>query len=363
MKSLPPSLRKALEATHLPGLDGVRAIAAFSVVVYHFGVPLVDGGLGVLVFFVLSGFLITWLLLKEDDQTGVISLRAFYTRRALRIFPAFYCYSALLLVIALLRHRTIFWPQTVAALLYVNNYYQALQGDPNTGFSHTWSLAIEEQYYLLWPAVFLMLRSDYRRAARFLAIAIGALWVYRAALVLIFKVDQGYIYEAFDTRADHLLIGCLLAVVLRAGLLPAFWKWICEHRSTAFASAGLLAASSIAEARYGTGYRDTIGFIVNPLLAALFIAQMIAFSGTSVWKCMNWPWVRYLGRISYSVYLYQQLIVDVPKKLLANQPEVVQLTATLLLVTAAASFSYFVIERPFLKLKSRFTLIERRVPA
>src|ERR1039458_10817590 len=101
---------------------------------------------------------------------------------------------------------------------------------PNTGFSHTWSLAIEEQFYLLWPLTFLALRRNYTRMTRFLAGAIMAIWVYRETLVLIFDVRQGYIYEAFDTRADHLLMGCLLAVVLRAGLFPRFWNRSEERR-------------------------------------------------------------------------------------------------------------------------------------
>ncbi|MEO8050185.1 MAG: acyltransferase [Acidobacteriota bacterium] len=363
MTPLPASLRGSLKRTHLPGLDGLRAVAAFSVVFYHAGVPFISGGVGVLVFFVLSGFLITWLLLKENDQTGGVSLRDFYTRRALRIFPAFYCYSGLVLALALVRHRAVLWPQAVASLLYVNDYYQALNGDPNTAFSHTWSLAIEEQFYLLWPALFLMLRSDYQRLARFLAVAIGVLWLYRAVLVLVVKVHQGYIYEAFDTRADHLLIGCLLAVILRTGLFSRFWEWISARPWTAFGSAGMLAASSVAEVRYGADYRDTISFIANPLLAALLIGQMIAFSGTSVWNWMNWPWVRYLGRISYSIYLYQQVLIDIPKKFLGGRPMLVQLAATMILVTIAASFSYFVIEKPFLRLKARFSPVAPPVAA
>src|SRR5437868_9569428 len=137
--SLPAGLESGLKESQLAGLDGLRAIAALLVVVFHFGIPFVSGGAGVLMFFVLSGFLITWLLLRENDETGTISLRNFYVRRSLRIFPAFYCYAAVLFAVILIRHTTIVWPQAFAALFYVNNYYQALKGDPNTGFSHTWS--------------------------------------------------------------------------------------------------------------------------------------------------------------------------------------------------------------------------------
>jgi peptidoglycan/LPS O-acetylase OafA/YrhL len=352
--ALPVQLESGLKESQLAGLDAMRAIAAFIVVFYHFGIPLVSGGTGVLIFFVLSGFLITWLLLRENDEWGTVSLRKFYVRRSLRIFPAFYCYAAVLLCVIVIRHARIVWPQTWAALFYVSDYYQALHGDPNTGFSHTWSLAIEEQFYVLWPLTFLALRRNYRRMSQFLAGAILAIWVYREALIFVFGVHQGYIYEAFDTRADHLLIGCLLAVVLRARLFPRFWKWIAVRSWAAVAVAALLAISSVAESVYGYTYRDSISFIVNPLLTAIWITQLIALRGAPLWRWTNWGWLRYLGRISYSIYLYQQLLIAAPRKLLAHQPVVVQLAATIAVIVLVSSASHFFVERPFLRLKARF---------
>jgi len=352
--SLPAELESGLKESQLAGLDSLRAIAALLVVISHFGIPFVSGGAGVLMFFVLSGFLITWLLLRENDEIGTVSLRNFYMRRSLRIFPAFYCYAAVLFAVVLIRHTTIVWPQAFAALFYVNNYYQALKGDPNTGFSHTWSLAVEEQFYVLWPLTFLLLRQNYRRMSQVLVAAILVIWVYRAALVFLFDVHEGYIYEAFDTRADHLLIGCLLAVALRIGLVPQFWNWISVRSWVALLIAGLLALSSAAEFIYGPVYRDRISFIVTPLLTAVWITQLIALRGAPLWSWTSWGWVRYLGRISYSIYLYQQLTVAVPKKLLPGQPIVVQLAATIALTVAVASVSHFFVERPFLRLKTRF---------
>jgi len=113
----------------------MRALAALMVVFYHCGTPYVSGGTGVLVFFVLSGFLITWLLLKERERTGTVSLRDFYIRRSLRIFPAFYCYAAIVLVLMLALRRQVMWPQAVASLLYFNNYYQAFHGHLTSGLA------------------------------------------------------------------------------------------------------------------------------------------------------------------------------------------------------------------------------------
>src|SRR5206468_178206 len=107
----------------IPKLSGLRAISAFLVIAYHYGIPYVSAGLGVLVFFVISGFLITWLLLREADHFGKISLRRFYARRALRIFPAFYVYWLVVTAVVFFAGRWIIWPHAISALAYVSNYY------------------------------------------------------------------------------------------------------------------------------------------------------------------------------------------------------------------------------------------------
>jgi peptidoglycan/LPS O-acetylase OafA/YrhL len=349
-------LQSGLRFPQLPALDGVRAVAAFLVVFYHFGFTYIPGGLGVLIFFVLSGFLITWLLLKEDEKFGTVSLGKFYSRRALRIFPAFYVYWILYIAFMIFRHHHILWTQAIASLLYVNNYFQALRGDPNTGLSHTWSLGIEEQFYLLWATGFLLIRRNRKRMAWVLGGVIGAIWIYRELLIFVFRVWQGYIYEAFDTRADHLLIGCLLAVMLRSEFASKFWGAMCSNVLVSVTLLLLLMASGACECFYGAGYRDVAAFIVDPVLVAILIVQVIAFRESFTWAWLNIGWVRYLGRISYSIYLYQQIVIEPTRKVLAAYPVAVQLAATIMLVSCTASASYYIIERPFLRLKERFTI-------
>jgi peptidoglycan/LPS O-acetylase OafA/YrhL len=350
--SLPLNLATGLAKSHLPSLDGLRAISALLVVFYHYGFEWCPGGLGVLAFFVLSGFLITWLLLKEEERSGAISLRRFYMRRSLRIFPAFYTYWLLLSAALLLFHKRYLVAQALASFFYVNNYYQAIHGDPNTGFSHTWSLAIEEQFYLLWPITFLVLKRNQHRI-RFLLAGILAVMLYREVLIFILRVDQGYIYEAFDARADQLLIGCLLAVALRQGAWSRFWRWLCSRSLFVWATIALLAVSSALAAQYGSAYRDAIGFVIDPILVAALIAQTIAWPAAGAATALNWGWMRYLGTISYSIYLYQQVIVGPVEKLVGGWPAIA-LPATVLAVIAAASASYWIIERPFLRVKDRF---------
>ncbi len=118
-----------------------------------FDTNLVNGGLGVMMFFVLSGFLITWLLLIEGDKNGKISLTKFYMRRTLRIFPAFYFFWFCGISIYILRGHHIVWPEALSAFFYLSNYYYGIPLGEADGslFSHTWSLCVEEQFYLLWP--------------------------------------------------------------------------------------------------------------------------------------------------------------------------------------------------------------------
>jgi peptidoglycan/LPS O-acetylase OafA/YrhL len=348
----PSSLASGLSRKHIPTLDGLRAVAVGLVITLHVGLPS-PGGVGVLMFFVLSGFLITWLLLAEDAVYGRISLRNFYFRRALRIFPAFYAYSGLALLILLALGKRIVWPQVWASLLYVNNYYQAIHGDPNTAFSHTWSLAIEEQFYLTWPALFIAMRRNVPRFVQLIAGLIVVVWVYRALLQFVFHFNQGWIYEAFDTRFDHLLAGCLLAVVLFRARDSAFWARVLAKGWLLALTFASLVASVLLEDCYGAAYRDSIAFIVDPLLVAALIPQLIAQRGRPLVRWLDFTWVRYLGRISYSLYLYQQLEAEPVMKWLAPFPFPIEIAGSCAAVVLTATLSYFLIERPLLRLKDR----------
>ena len=348
---LPRALSRSLARRELPGLNALRAVSAYLVVFYHFDLHWVPGGLGVLAFFVLSGFLITWLLLKEHERHGTISLRGFYMRRSLRIFPAFYVYSAGVLVLLTLAHKRIVWPQTIAALAYVNNYYQALNGDPNTAFSHTWSLAIEEQFYLLWPLMFIWLARRRDTLVASLGLAVVAVWIHRWILVA-HGVANGYVYEAFDTRVDHLLIGCALAIVLRAEWWSSLWSAVCSHAVAPLVTIGLLVCSSVLASHF-SNYRDAIGFVLDPMLVAILVVQLIAFADHASWRWIDAPLVQFLGRISYSVYLYQQIMSSVIPSAMKGWAFHFQLAGYVTGVTLVAGLSYWIIETPFLAMKNK----------
>lgn len=355
----PDSLADGLSRGHLSSLDGLRAIAVFMVIFYHLGFTWISGGVGVLLFFVLSGFLITWLLLKEEERFGSISLRLFYLRRTLRIMPAFYVFWLLLVGALFLFSKRVVVPQAICSFFYVNNYYQALFGDPNTGLSHTWSLGVEEQFYLLWPITFILLKRNARRM-RFLVAAILAVWIYREILVFAFHDPQGYIYEAFDTRADHLMIGCLLAVALRQKIWQKLWAILVSVPDLIWLTLAALLCSGAAERLFGVQYRGAIGFVIDPLLAAMLIVQGVANgSSSSLGRMLNWRWVSYLGVISYSMYLYHPVTEGIGRKLTRRLPAA-SAFATIAIVIIVASASYLIIEKPLQRLRSRLSADKRR---
>jgi len=338
---------------HLPALDGVRMLAVFLVIFLHFGFP-VPGGHGVMIFFVLSGFLITWLLLEEQERTGTVSLRGFYKRRTLRIFPAFYAFWLFIVVVVFLsRGRPMPWPHAWSSFFYVSNYYSALHDHPENPFSHTWSLGIEEQFYLLWPFVFLLCRQNLRLMTKLLVALIAAVGIHRAVLSLVFEVKPSYVYSAFDTRIDQLLIGCLLAVSLRRRILSSFWNSACSHAAMPFVTVAAIVVSIYIGPLLLPRYRHVIGFTLEPLLMAVFLAQVIALSSARIWTWLDAAPVRYLGRISYSLYLYQQITLYPVRGLLRAYPVPIQLLAAVAVTIAVASLSYYFIERPFLQWKHR----------
>ena len=350
------SLQKGLGQRQIPTITGIRAVSVALVVLYHSKILWIPGGLGVLMFFVISGFLITWLLLKEDQFRGDICLKQFYVRRVLRICPAYYIYIVVLVCLLSVLNKHVNWPQTRASLLYVTNYYQAIYGDPNTGLSHTWSLGIEEQFYLIWPILFLKLRRRPKLLTQTAIALIVGVWVYRCLLKFVFHVWQGYFYEAFDTRMDHLLIGCLLAILLFHHGAATVWTLFCGRPMVTVITVLCLAVSVLAESKWQDLYRDTWGFAINPLLCGLLIPQLISLRSAVLVRWLEFTPIRYVGSISYSIYLYQQIVLEPVRHLLKALPDALQIAASIAVLIGIASCSYWLIEKPFLRLKTSLAI-------
>lgn len=333
------------ETFKIEKLDMLRAVSAAIVVLYHSGFDLIPAGFGVLTFFVISGFLITFLLLRENDSSGSISLKNFYIRRSLRIFPAFYVSWLIVIVLGLLhRGGATNWPQAICSLLYVGNYYQGLHGYPSSGLSHTWSLAVEEQFYVLWPWLFWAFRARLKQLLWVLSCLIPALWFYRIFLQF-HGVPEEYIYTAFETRVDAILVGCVLAMLVHRSIGR---DWIHEVRQPRYLPIPLIGLAVSVHFGSLIAYRNIVGFAIDPLLVALLIGQLTQLRRFA-W--MDSKPISYLGRISYSTYLYQQLVHPLVSRLV---PEPYADFVVLPAVWLVASISYEVVEKPFLKLKGRF---------
>ena len=333
-----------LQAPHLPSLDGIRAIAVLIVVEFHYyDWPMFPrGGTGVLLFFVLSGFLITWLLLQEMAGTGTVSLRDFYIRRARRILPALYVAIPFSIAAWTLAGNQFRWPELWSCLGFVSNYYYIVTDmrAPNA-LPVTWSLAIEEQFYLLWPLLFFAFRGKMEALIRFLVALIAVGTVYR--FVMAFFLDGSYfhLYYGFDTRCDHLLTGCLLAILAYRYPDAAVWRRTLSLWP-AILNACLFVALSEAERWMGTRWRFGVAYAIEPALVALLIAQSIALAGGAA-RWLNWSPVTSLGRASYSVYLFHLPCLWLISRFLVGWSAGVMALGLTLIVSVA---SYRFVETP-----------------
>ncbi len=303
----------------IAGLDGLRAVAVTGVVLYHAGVAWIPGGLlGVDVFFVISGFLITTLLLDERARTGRIALRAFWARRLRRLLPA---------LIAMLLFVSVVWGlllkgdvaslrrDVLFALGYTANWWFAFSGqgyfhllNAPSPVLHTWSLAVEEQFYLFWPLAVTALLSHGRRVGRWAAggAALAAVATLAQSLA---GVWTDRLYYGTDTRAVPLLVGAAFGAAfsgryLRRGRTPELSSWA----RAGLQGVGLLALGGVGwgfarvDGRSAALYRG--GFLVLAITVAVLIVAVAADPRGPLARLLDCPPLRYLGTISYGVYLW-----------------------------------------------------------
>jgi peptidoglycan/LPS O-acetylase OafA/YrhL len=361
---------------HLPAFDGLRGLAILVVVLHNStGIEardtlleklwlfVVDAGwIGVQLFFVLSGFLITGILL--DSRGKPRGLRTFYARRSLRIFPLYYVF-----LIGRFAVAPIFVASAAVPLatqlwywLYVSNWGD-LVGTPLTGLTHFWSLAVEEQFYLLWPALAmrLSLRTFAWVCGALAAVALAARIGMRVA-----DVKDTWMYASTLTRMDGLALGALVAIALRTERGRALYA---RARAPALIAAGLGLAAVMAYA-HGLNRHEwvvqSIGYSMLAVLFALLVAE-VATPAPWGWRAgLAHPALRFVGRYSYAMY-----VVHLPVKFLirdhllgawfgeltAAHPLIADLGFTWTIVVVSlglALLSYAAIERPFLALKDRW---------
>ena len=364
---------------YLPVLDGLRALAVTAVLLYHADLRWIPGGfLGVDVFFVLSGYLITSLLLAEWRQRGSIDLKAFWLRRARRLLPALY-----VLLVVTLTFAVVFLPGEVAELRgdvlaafgYVTNWYLIFQhqsyfeavGRPSL-LQHLWSLAVEEQFYLLWPlvlAVGLGMGAMRRRYRRMMYLALGIAAASAALMTLFYRpdIDPSRVYYGTDTRATGLLCGAALAFIWvpeRLADKGSFYRTLSStrfRRRWAWIAPALLDVAGIATLGALVFFCLSLGefqpFLYQGGLAtvALTTTALIAVVAHPRARVVSWMLgsapLRWVGERSYGIYLWHWPVFMVTRPNLDVPFEGLPLVALRIAVTVLlADLSYRFVETP-----------------
>ena len=339
---------KGKPPARIPCLDGIRALSIAMVLLAHVigtrGLVLPDsvtrytdlGTLGVRVFFVISGFLITTLLLAEQKKYGNISLLHFYFRRTFRIFPAFYAFILIVYIAELIGWVSLRDWDVVHAVTYTTNYHH----DRAWEFGHLWSLAVEEQFYLLWPAMLLLfgVRGGIRFAAAYIVIAP----VVRVLTHIYLPESRVGIGETFQTVADSIATGCVLAAVRPWMSQNPVVNALQNRRATVVFL--LLVIFGVNHFKGHVSMSYPVGETVMNVCIALFLDWCLRHPQSRMGRFFDWRPIAFIGVLSYSLYLWQQPFLN-----RGSDALVASFPLNLVCMFGAALASYYLIEKPFLE--------------
>ncbi len=339
---------------HVPALDGIRAVAVVLVMCFHAHVPGFSGGdAGVDVFFALSGFLITTLLLEEHQTSGRIALSSFYARRALRLYPALLAAAVLAIALAALRIPIFDAASAVGttvrglpfSLFYTMNIARAADWTSGGYLGHTWSLAIEEQFYLVWPfVVVVLLRRSTPATLGWIAAGLALASASVRAGLDLSGVDKDLLFNATFSHVDGIFAGCALALVWRRH--PELLRRVSGPLLVALAVGAAIAVVVLGRAMNVVGYATVV-------VATLVVIGHVLTQPTSVLsRAFATRPATEIGKRSYGLYLYHWPIflflgID-------TRPHILVLGFGG--AFAAAWLSYALVERPFLRLKDRWAV-------
>lgn len=344
--------------TFFGGLNGLRAASVLAVIWYHVsGVHdfnlLNHGNKGVSLFFGISGFLVTTLMLRERRRTGTVSLRGFYVRRTLRIFPLYYAVLALYCVLVALTFNgspkaAEFWANLPAFLTYTSNWFVSADnaGQHGVTFYFAWSLATEEQFYLFWPPLLLLVLrwTGSKLAGAATALALVALQMLAA------QHGGTFLATVAGSLAAPILFGAAFALLLDEKAVFVRLYPVLGHDAAAPASLVLLLALL---------QFDQTG-VFTQFVIAFFVASVCVREDTVLHPALAWKPADYVGSISYGVYLMHMLAVNGVRRVVGHVEgvDIFVLTALVTIALAGLSFRYF--EQPVLGIRRRWT---RAAPA
>jgi peptidoglycan/LPS O-acetylase OafA/YrhL len=348
-------------AFNIPSLDGIRAISFLIVFLAHAGLNrFVPGYFGLSIFFFLSGFLITTLLRMEFEAAGDISLRQFYLRRVLRIFPPFYLIlfsAAVLTMTGFFVEGSITPSAALAQACHVTNYYVIYRGwwvGMAPGTSIYWSLAVEEHFYLIFPLLYLALRRRISSGGRLALVLLAwclLVLVWRCALVFLLHAARERTYLASDTRVDSIVAGCILAVWHN----PVLDEDSIDDRRLAYVWLPLGAASVLVSLLLrGDAFEQTLRYTMQSFgLLPLFMAA-VRWHDRTPFRFLAWAPLRRLGVFSYSMYLMHLSVLFVIGKR-THLSSIPKGALALGIVISLAAIIYRYVEKPCAKLRRRLS--------
>lgn len=343
----------------MPQLDGLRAVAVLAVVVFHARTTLLPGGyIGVDEFFVHSGFLITQIISAEIMRSGAFSFKNFYLRRALRLLPALFLVASVWTLIYWLvpgipqAHESLVG--TAAAITYSSSWIAAYHVADLGSMLPTWSLSVEEHFYLVWP-ILLVLGFKLPKQWRWVAFTmLGLVLVYPVIMFLTAGWGQDRLYYAPDTRAGQLLVGCAAALLLNR-------MQVMISSVVALGSAVVLVSFAFLDGQIPVDVYSRGGIILIPLLALVIVVWAAQRTRGFVHRFLSSKPMVWVGQRSYGIYLWNLALIGA-LAFLGSSPGALAVKAVLCLAVPATSYAW--LEKPCLKLKDRFyTKAERKAPS
>ena len=358
------------KSKYLPSIDSLRALAVLAVIIYHVDVNYLPGGfLGVDLFFVLSGYLISSLIIKEYRKTGSLNLYNFYIRRARRLLPAVYFMITVGLVVMVLFNEVLLRKSHLDAIfgyIYSSNWWYIFHKldyfdsfGAQSPFKHLWSLAIEEQFYMIFPLLFLLVNrkkkskdGTYKLNKNFLYVVLGLILASLIAHILLFDINNiSRIYFGTDTRAFSLLVGVVGAILYPMERLHAK---VTPQQNMLYSVVSLVSIATLITVMIYTSEYNTLLYRGGFLLVAILGLIVIISSGkqhTLMSRLLSFKPVVFIGKISYSLYLWHfpVLVLTTPVSEIGN-PNIIFVVLRIILTFVLATASYMFVETPIRKL-------------
>jgi peptidoglycan/LPS O-acetylase OafA/YrhL len=362
------SLPKTAAHPRIPSLDGLRALSIILVLGLHtlqrfslthhvpFGwYALFNGADGVFIFFEISGFLITSLLLQERAKRGSISLRGFFLRRAFRILPPLYLYIGVVILLGLAGRIVLTRTDLVSSLFFFHNFSAT---ERMWSLEHLWSISIEEQFYLVWPFLLVFCLRRPGRAGRVAAsiVPIAIILISPILRVLLARSADPGLHRAGVNffKFDFIMFGCLVALLQHTPRFEAMyraltrWWWLAP---------AVIVVCSTLSARYQNYFDLPLGFTINGAVIAVFLLWSTRNPDSAVGRILNWRPVARIGVLSYSIYLWQTLFlhennIEVFGSRVGPMGWISNFPGNWIAILIVACGSYYLVEQPALRVRA-----------